>query len=60
MDIWAMCIELEVIGFCQFGPFRPAGVIMHCAMRDSMAFLVHRMSGSWLLSIHPCAQSIFG
>ena len=23
-----------------------AGVIVHCAMHDSMAFLVHRMSGS--------------
>ena len=25
-----------------------------------MAFLVHRMRGSWLLSIHPWAQSILG
>ena len=60
MDIWVTCIELEVVGFRQFGPFRPAGVIVHCMMCDSMAFLVHRMSGSWLLLIHPHAQLIFG
>ena len=38
----------------------PAGVQMHCPICDSVAFLVHRMRGSWLLSIHPWAQSIFG
>ena len=60
MDIHAMCIVSGAIGFHQFGPLQPASVIVHCAMHDSMAFLVCRMSGSWLLSIHPCAQSIFG
>ena len=60
MDIQATCIELEVVGFHLLGLFRPAGMIAHCVMCDLMAFLVHRMSGSWLLSIHPRAQLIFG
>ena len=38
----------------------PSGVTMHHPMHDSRAFLVHRISGSWVLLIHPCAQSIFG
>ena len=60
MDTWAMCIELVMSGICWGGFLRPAGVAVHCAIRDSMAFLVQRMSGSWLLSIHPWGQSIFG
>ena len=60
MDTRATCIELEVVGFCLLGLFQPAGVIVHWVMRDLMAFLVRRMSGSWVLSIHPCAQLIFG
>ena len=37
-----------------------AGVWVHCPIHDSMAFLVHRMRGNCLLSIHPWAQLIFG
>ena len=44
----------------QSGFLRLAGVAVHNVIRDSMAFLVCRMSGSWLLLIHPLAQSIFG
>ena len=40
--------------------FWPAGVCVHCPIHDSMAFLVHKMRGNWLLLIHPLAQLIFG
>ena len=47
-------------GVHQSGFLQLAGVAVHNLIRDSMAFRVCRMSGSWLLSIHPQAQSIFG
>ena len=46
MDTQAICMELVMSGICHGGFLRPAGVAVHCAMHDSMAFLVHRMSGS--------------
>ena len=46
MDTWATCMGLVMSGICHGGFLRPAGVAVHHAMRDSMAFLVHRMSGS--------------
>ena len=60
MDTHAMCMEFVMGGICRSGFLQPAGVAVHDAIWDSMAFLVHRMSGSWLLSIYPWAQSIFG
>ena len=60
MDTQAIWIELAMSGICWGGFLQPAGVVVHCAIHDSMAFLVCRMSGSWLLSIHPWAQLIFG
>ena len=32
---------------------QPAGVWVHCPICDLMAFLVHKIRGSWLLLIHP-------
>ena len=46
MDTQAICIGLATSGICQGGFLRPAGIAVHRAIRDSMAFLVHRMSGS--------------
>ena len=46
MDTWAICIELVTNGICRSGFLRPAGVAVHEVIQDSMAFLVHRMSGS--------------
>ena len=60
MDTWVMCIDSVMGGICQSGFLWPAGVAVHDAIQDSMAFLVCRMSGSWVLLIHPLAQSIFG
>ena len=60
MDIHMTCMEFVIGGICQSGFLWLAGVVVHNVIRDSMAFLVHRMSYSWLLSIHPQAQSIFG
>ena len=60
MDTWVTCMGSVMDGICQGGFLQPAGVAMHHAMHDSIAFLVHKMSGDWVLSIHPHAQSIFG
>ena len=60
MDTQATCIELVVDDICLWVFLHPAGVMVHWEIRDSKAFLVWRMSGSCLLSIHPQAQSIFG
>ena len=60
MDTQAMCIASMIGGVHQSGFLLLTGVIMHCPMHDSMAFLVRNMSGNCVLSIHPHAQSIFG
>ena len=60
MDTQVMCIKLAMDDVCQWVLLRPTGVVVHWAIRDSRAFLVWRMSGNCLLSIHPQAQSIFG
>ena len=60
MDTHVTCMEFVMGGVCQSGFLQPVGVVVHDAIQDSMAFLVCRMSGNWLLSIHPQAQSIFG
>ena len=59
-DTRAMCIKLVMGGVCWHIFLRPAGIVVHCAIHDSIAFLVCKMSGNWSLSIHPHAQSIFG
>ena len=53
-------MESVMGGIHRSGFLCPAGVAVQDAIWDSMAFLMHRMSGSWLLSIHPLAQLIFG
>ena len=60
IDTRAMCIESVMSGARWSGFLQLAGIVVHCPMCDSIAFLVHSMSGNWLLSIHPHAQSIFG
>ena len=56
----ATCIAL-MMGDVHWGGFLlPIGVTTHFPIHDSMAFLVHSISGSWVLLIHPLAQSIFG
>ena len=59
-DTWATCMESMVGDVHRSGLLLLTGVIMHCLMCDSMAFLVCSISGSWVLLIHPHAQSIFG
>ena len=59
-DTWATCIESIGCDTGQGGLLLLTGVTVHRPMHDSMAFLVHRISGSWVLLIHPHAQSIFG
>ena len=59
IDTRAMCMESVVSDTHRSSLLLPIGVIMHHPIHDSMAFLVHSISGSWVLSIHPCAQSIF-
>ena len=59
-DTWAMCMESVRCDTGRGSFLLPPGVTAHCLMRDSRAFLVRRISGSWVLSIHPHAQSIFG
>ena len=46
MDTQAICIELVMGGICRNGFLWPVGVAVHNAIQDSIAFLVHRMSGS--------------
>ena len=60
IDTRATCMASVIGGIHWSGFLLPVGVIVHWPMRDSMAFLVCSISGSWVLSIHPLAQSIFG
>ena len=60
MDTHVICMEFVMGGVLRSGFLQPVGVVVHDAIRDSMALLVRRMSGNWLLLIHPQAQSIFG
>ena len=60
IDTCVMCMD-SVMGVILWGGLLlPPGVIIHHPMRDSIALLVCSMSSSWVLSIHPLAQSIFG
>ena len=60
MDTRATCIRLLMGGVCRSALLHPAGVVIHHAIHDSIAFLMCKMSGNWSLLIHPHAQSIFG
>ena len=60
MDTHATCMGVVMGNAHRSGFLLPAGMVMHNAIQDSRAFLVRRISGNWLLSIHPHTQSIFG
>ena len=60
MDSRATCMELVLGDTHQGGLLLLTGVIVHHPILDSIAFQVRSIRGSWVLSIHPQAQSIFG